>query len=185
MGGICPRGFYCPSGSVHPLPCTPGMACTRAGLSQPDAACQEGYYCRAQSSSATPRDDTLEGDGGNRCRPGFYCPAASAWPLACPIGTYNPDFLATSVSACRVCPARTYCGSLGLSAPSDYCPAGYFCVAGSTTPRPTSGLCPPGHFCILGSAAPSPCPTGTYQPSSGSTSCIACPAGFSCTSTTK
>jgi hypothetical protein len=185
MGGRCPVGHFCPEGAVHAVPCTPGAACTRQGLPAPDATCQAGYYCRSTASTATPTDDALEGQGGNRCRPGFYCPAGSAWPVPCSPGTYNPDYLAQAPSACRACPARTHCASAGLAAPTGYCEAGYFCAAGATSSRPAAGLCPAGHYCVLGSAEAVACAAGTFQPRQGSVACVSCPAGYKCTATAK
>lgn len=43
-GGPCPEGFYCPEGTVQPVPCKPGTfaAVTHAAKCEP---CLPGWYC--------------------------------------------------------------------------------------------------------------------------------------------
>ena len=62
------------------------------------------------------------------------------------------------------------------------CEAGFFCVAGSKSPRPAP--CTAGKKCPTGSAAVSACPNGTYQNNNQQADCIACPAGYFCYSLT-
>ena len=35
-GGICPEGYYCPSGASAPEVCTPGSYCSQSGLGTPE-----------------------------------------------------------------------------------------------------------------------------------------------------
>lgn len=74
----------------------------------------------------------------------------------------------------------------------DKCHPGFYCLEGSTTPRPLgihSGLggdvCPKGHYCPAGtkSATEYPCPAGKYSLSRGLRAegeCHPCPKGFFC-----
>ena len=74
VGGPCPRGYYCPSGSSAPLacppstyqpstgrsvisqclPCTPGSYCGSFALTAPTGLCSAGYYCKNSSSTSIP-----------------------------------------------------------------------------------------------------------------------------------
>lgn len=54
-----------------------------------------------------------------------------------------------------------FCEGEGLTQPSGECAAGFYCQAGSTTPRQEaenwpegSGKCPPGHYCPQGKVCP-------------------------------
>lgn len=38
---------------------------------------------------------------------GYYCPPGSTNQIACPIGTYNPSFMATSLASCLPCSTAT------------------------------------------------------------------------------
>lgn len=97
----------------------------------------------------------------------MYCPEGSSQPLQCP--------------------ARKYCGGEALPAPSADCAAGYYCVGGSKTDRPTDGVtgaeCPEGSYCIEGSATPAPCPNGTFSNTTKNEKvedCVDCTSGFYC-----
>lgn len=61
----------------------------------------------------------------------------------------------------------------------------FYCIAGSTTPRPTDGIsgapCPVGHYCPSGSEIPTPCLPGTYMAEThGKERCPSCPEGMYC-----
>ena len=59
------------------------------------------------------------------------------------------------------------------------CEPGYFCEMASTSPTPPGGWCPAGGYCPDGRLFIK-CPSGTYNPTSGSFSpeaCVACPPG--------
>lgn len=48
---------------------------------------------------------------------GHFCPAGTALPQPCPLGTFNNETGADSLSLCAACPSGVYCGSYGASAP--------------------------------------------------------------------
>ena len=91
-----------------------------------------------------------------------------------------------SQADCWPCTAGQYCEKPGLSYPTGPCNAGYYCPGNDTisVPDPNHRLCPPGHMCPVGSSQPLGCPAGTSQPDAGKDTCIACPAGYYCKSST-
>ena len=112
--------------------------------------------------SQTPGGAHL-GEGGD-CPIGHYCPIGTTEPLPCHPGTYSDN---TRQAVC------------------DECPAGYYCLANSTTY--TTQVCPAGYYCTNGTrhAYEFPCPHGTYSTFTGRTSvddCQLCPPGQYCES---
>ena len=97
---------------------------------------------------------------------------------ACPPGTYNSLYGATSVQGCVPCPPGKYCQGQGNILPTGKCFSGYFCNGSSTTP--TEFTTPPGYFSPNGSSAAVACLPGTYNGNFAQGSCRPCPAGFSC-----
>nr|DBA16528.1 TPA: hypothetical protein GDO54_003912 [Pyxicephalus adspersus] len=178
----CPRGYYNPDPRTHSLdsclPCTPGHYCGVEGLSTVSGECDPGWFC--VSAAWTPQPFDLDNytsanclcpatSTGGKCLPGFYCPGGTAEPISCAPGLY--------------------CEEAGLAVPSGECAAGYFCINGATTPKPTDSIrgniCPPGTFCPNGSHHPQLCPAGTFSAdySLGNVSqCKPCPAGYYCQS---
>ena len=123
--------------------------------------CDPGYFCSGGTTAARPVTK------GGKCLNGTYCPEESSQPL--------------------LCPARKYCGSEALPAPSDDCAAGYYCIGGSTTPRPKDGItgneCPAGAYCIAGSSIYVRCPEGTYSNATRNErveDCANCTSGYYC-----
>jgi hypothetical protein len=49
---------------------------------------------------------------------------------------------------------------------SQQCNPGYYCTGEATVPNPTDGttgnICPAGSYCVAGSTSAYPCPIGTY-----------------------
>ena len=68
-GGLCQKGYYCPTGSHDPLPCPEGMYCNQTGLSLPTGDCDPGYYCSSAAIRADPQDISK----GGLCPEGRYC----------------------------------------------------------------------------------------------------------------
>ena len=116
-----------------------------------------GYYC--QESGTVDYQPFL-------CPDGHYCPTGTKFPnqFPCPAGTYNPIANQTSRSvACLPCPAGNYC------------------VAGSSQPA----ICPPGYYCPIGTGARTQfaCHAGFYNDETGLknyTECKPCPPGSYC-----
>lgn len=48
---------------------------------------------------------------------GHFCPAGTALPLPCPLGTHSNQTGAHSLSSCTFCPSGVYCSSFGSSTP--------------------------------------------------------------------
>lgn len=67
---------------------------------------------------------------------GFYCPNATATPVACPKGT----FCATSgLTVATNCTASFYCNTTQATAVSGLCAPGFYCAAGSIDEQGSSG----------------------------------------------
>jgi hypothetical protein len=132
------------------------------------------------------------------CPPGFYCPALSGVPTACPAGTFNVYPGQTSISSCEICNEGYFCplqtANKGtLCSPGYYCPAGrglpLACPAGTFGGAARRGLiavtqclnCTAGHYCPgTGYPDPVPCPAGQYGPTEGASQCYPCTAGYAC-----
>ena len=186
----CRNGYYCPERTgASQFPCPAGRYSDSA-LSYPSYSsfslcklCDAGYYCSGSTSNllnvtgeCSAGYYCLEGSintfGGASvnatliCPPGYYCPARTAVPIYCPVGTFSSASGNIKLSDCINCTAGFYCNNTGLSLPSGPCQAGYFCNSGSSISNPTDtvhgNLCNFGGFCPTGSAFTSPCPAGTY-----------------------
>jgi hypothetical protein len=164
----CPRGYICPGfGRVSPAICPNGFVCSKLGLRNPNLRCLAGYFCPNGTETVDPfRNDTTLRP--YPCSPGTYCLTGAGYKEV-----LNGNFL--------------YAQS---------CTAGFFCEAGSNSPR-GSGLCPPGFVCPTGTAVPVPTPKGSYAELNGTivaekclpgfyaptietTQCYPCPPGTSC-----
>lgn len=160
-GALCPEGYYCPEGtsdytqtpcrngtygnysgmvdSSDCIPCDPGKACVGLALTQPNAICMAGYFCRNGAYSDQPKDG---GTTGDLCTVGSYCPEGTGEPIQCPAGSFSNT---TQLTECYDCPP------------------GYYCVDGENALR-----CPKGRYCPGNNTAYQPmCPTGTYNPDFG------------------
>ncbi|CDJ50229.1 hypothetical protein, conserved [Eimeria brunetti] len=183
-GGPCPAGAYCPTQAKFARPCPPGMYCGRSLLTAPQGPCSAGSFCgnTAQSDSPSgPTDVCPSRTVGGLCPSGYYCPPGASMPLACPVGTLRVHRSGRELSACDPCPEGKYCPSPGLSRDAGACAAGFYCPERSTDMA--ENICPAGTRCGSGESEPQPCSPGTYQVDQGSGSCVACPAGFYCATT--
>nr|XP_048683105.1 signal peptide, CUB and EGF-like domain-containing protein 3 [Caretta caretta] len=87
-GGKCLAGFYCPEGSLEPIPCPPGFYCQVSGLSEPSGKCAAGFYCTGGAASSKPMD----GATGNICPLGTYCSEYLECPEPGMLGLLISDF---------------------------------------------------------------------------------------------
>lgn len=100
IGIACPAGYYCPAGTVKPIPCTvgtynptaassgsgaciscdAGSYCDEEGLTYVKGVCSAGYFCTTGAPSATPAINlTLTANAAYAtlygiCPRGYYCP---------------------------------------------------------------------------------------------------------------
>ena len=58
--------------------------------------CMAGYLCYGRTNKKYPT--IYNQHNGEICPKGFYCPGASFVGTACPIGTYNSDFGAITLT---------------------------------------------------------------------------------------
>ncbi|XP_056230180.1 uncharacterized protein LOC130167724 [Seriola aureovittata] len=96
------------------------------------------------------------------------------------IGTFLGKSAAESVADCVACYPGFYCPSWAQISADLLCPPGWFCPPGSMSGHQPGCQCPPGHACPHGSAQPAICSSGTFQYSSGQSTCNTCPPGFYC-----
>ena len=54
-------GEFCPEGSSHPTPCTPGHFCAVDFMNDTSGECDPGYYCTASAKVANPNDGNVTG----------------------------------------------------------------------------------------------------------------------------
>ncbi|EDO27560.1 predicted protein, partial [Nematostella vectensis] len=210
-GGVCPPGYYCLKGTreatQYPCPngtyndqwgrvqmseclaCPGGKACTGVGLKYWTGVCRAGHYCKGGSTTPTPDD----GVTGNVCPIGKHCPTGSSEPKDCAPGTFRQNTKLRKEQDCWPCKGGKYCEGHGAkefpSSNSGDCAAGFYCVQGVNTPRPSTnfsgigGVCPPGAYCPLGTAEPIGCPNGTFSNVSQLESagdCTLCSDGMYC-----
>ncbi|GFS22362.1 fibrillin-1-like [Elysia marginata] len=171
-GGQCQPGYYCPQGSHEPVACTEGNYCATPGLYTVTSQCKAGYYCDRGASIEDPTD----GITGNICPPGRYCGLGTGVDQPrCPLGTFSNQTGNQVVSDCTNCTQGYYCGSLGLTEPTDKCAEGYFCPTGQEISSPFP--CAQGYYCPAGSHEMIHCPSGTYQDETAQGTCKTCPSG--------
>lgn len=156
----CTIGHYCPDGTESQLPCPLGYigrdppltgsyttlnnACETCpegtyGIDPNRTQCEvctEGYVCLEGTKSSHPA--SIELDNGYPCPPGFYCPVGSVQGIACPNGTYQPDYRAVNESYCRLCPANSY-QNLGGQASCLPCSTSAYSAEGATKCTCTGG----------------------------------------------
>ena len=142
--------------------------------------CSAGFYCQSGAI-----DETGIGTGiGGACPVGYWCGNNTVTPVACLPGTYQPSTGASASSDCLPCPAGMYCAFNASVAPTGQCSAGYYCLEGSSTPKPTGNngdVCPLGSYCPAQSAEPQPCPAGTFNNETTQFTCHICTEGYYCT----
>lgn len=175
-GSVCPQGTFCVSGSSTATSCTAGSYCLTQGIGVVSGACSPGYYCNSGSTTPVP----VNGVMGNICSQGNYCPSGSSTQTGCTSGTYGAGIGLTAQGDCTSCPYGYYCGTSGLSSPTGPCSSGYYCIGGQTSSTPTGATCNTGSYCPAGSFESIPCGVGTYQSSTGQSSCLTCPPGLVC-----
>ena len=168
IGGICPRGHYCPTGSINPIPCQAGTFSSREGANECQI-CPAGFFCPVMTSDYTTYP----------CPAGTFCVKGSQVPQSCPSGTFSAKLELKHVSECQSCSPGQFCAQPGLVKPTGQCLGGYFCSEGSSTSRQNE--CPIGFYCPRGSSTPTLCEAGYYCPVKLlNSSYMPCSAGYFC-----
>jgi hypothetical protein len=204
----CPQGFYCPSGTIVPVPCPIGTYNDEyLKKAETDCkSCSSGYYCPTRGQAFAVDECPLGYYCDSRAtKPDWYtcpiskfCPSGTGVPLDCPDGTYLNTGLALDYTDCTPCTPGYYCEGQGKTfaqitdvndASSTYalCSAGYYCTQGSSIATPISmtgigDLCPTGHYCPTGTITPLKCPIGTFARQTGQVVCDGCLEGYFCPS---
>lgn len=160
--------------------CTPGMYCQTEGLTEPTGNCTIGHFCSGGAINQAP----LSLSYGDTCPAGYYCPAGTGQPIACPLGTFSPTTGRGILSDCLDCTPGMYCDTQGRTNYTGPCTEGYFCSGKASDPAPTDGttgnICPTGAYCPTGSPSPIPCNDGWYMNHTGAALCDVCPPRFYC-----
>ncbi|XP_064629300.1 uncharacterized protein LOC135488587 [Lineus longissimus] len=155
IGQPCPRGYFCPDGTVEPQMCPPDLFIDIEGaVSELECDyCPAGRICF--TGVPVPQ----------MCPKGFYC-HYNETIRPCPARTYNDLLGAMNTTWCKPCPAGYWCGEEGMSNYSiSPCPPGSYCTSAIYKPEPCPSssfrklpgaggvadchLCPPGRFCFL------------------------------------
>ena len=155
---LCPKGWYCPSGSAGKLLCSAGYYCpdgSTASDGRPILAdsgrCQVGSSCLCPAGRyCLEGQDTWIGSGP--CKPGFYClhGASERTGHGPCLGGHFCESGASSPNGHGLCHAGSYCPEASTTAAMFICPSGSYCEEGSE--KPTS-LCSPGHYCKPGAGS--------------------------------
>eukprot|EP01022_Parablepharisma_sp_SALTPOND_P009167 TRINITY_DN1381_c0_g1_i1.p1 TRINITY_DN1381_c0_g1~~TRINITY_DN1381_c0_g1_i1.p1 ORF type:complete len:3672 (+),score=433.12 TRINITY_DN1381_c0_g1_i1:8055-19070(+) len=120
----CSAGETCPAGSKYPIKCVAGQISKKtedgvlvcqtcppgtysvSGLSTRCETCEPGFVCLGGTNAKFPW--SVKYHKGYKCPQGAYCPAGSAEPTLCPVGTYNAFEGEYSATACMLCKANTF-----------------------------------------------------------------------------
>ncbi|OAF72051.1 hypothetical protein A3Q56_00182 [Intoshia linei] len=202
----CPKGFYCPDGTISIIPCPVGTsnaitsqtsltACvnciigkyTDTSGSTSCTTCKPGYKCENVGTfqpiiclAGTYSD----GKTCKTCESGFYCPTDGlSNHIACPANQYS---LTTGATTCELCPVDYKCTTTTITkcADTEYSDIGVVtctsCTAGKIINAMGTGCydCPGGFDCSSGTN-PTPCNYGYYSATSENT-CTPCTAGYHC-----
>jgi hypothetical protein len=188
-GTQCPPSFYCPVGSVVPLPCpfppticpqmgqypTPLSLCPLAGTAQPAPACQTCVGLPSNAFWTSNSDPSCPAC----CVVNHYRYTASACNLqpdssVCGAGEYMPTPLpcAMSVQSCTTCPAPSSPGFDHVNASVRSAVQGYGIASGCSQTACAAG------FRMVNGTSCSPCAPGTFKAWVGNdTACVACGEG--------
>jgi hypothetical protein len=175
---FCPAGMSCAdAGTVEPAECGAGHYCPRGTVKPDQYPCPQGTYTEKTNLTVAERCEPCS--VGKACDFGEAVEASIA---TCKPGHYCP--VGTALSRETPCDAGTFSTATGLAEQSQCtdCPAGAYCVKGSSTP---TGVCPKGFYCPVKTREPFAfqCPAGSYTLGIGSQSiddCIFCPLGHYC-----
>ena len=184
---ICPTHSSSPSGSSNISACI-----CHAGYYSVDNLCYEctrDHYCVGDETRQTCPSNSFSVPGSTQlsdCKCGHgYTGDASSGCTACPTGTYK---LLNGSSACESCSANTYSSVTARTSTCDPCPSNTVSPLGSDALADcvsATGYYTSDSSGDIGSTGENvvACPTGTYQPATGMTTCVECGSGFYSTAT--
>jgi hypothetical protein len=171
--------------------------------------CGKGYICgpyvtspfgyKSPNGTYAPHERNVN---FTLCEPGYFQPVSGQKDcIACPVPYICPDF---GLHQPLLCPAGFVCDKIGLSFPSQRCPRGHYCLAGTGTNHiidPTSGSnltctdhlnstllsrillspfpCPIGYYCRDGVSTTTPIPGNFSTPQKCFNGYICPPGSFS------
>jgi hypothetical protein len=168
---ICTPGSYCINGLK--LPCPPGLFGNVTGLRTVNCSgpCQPGQFCPQGSVTPLPCPKGTYGavekltnsSCSGRCQQGYFCPEGSISPRErpCPPGRYGPVEGLSSYDCSNVCESASDEWGGQYCIPN-YCEAGYFCPAGSSSAQ-QNPCGSPSLYCPTGVALPLPVEIGFYS----------------------
>jgi hypothetical protein len=125
----CPRGYYCPVTSIHPIKCPAGTYGADLGM--------ENDIC------------------SGKCIPGYWCPSGSisSMEVACEAGRYGKDYGLTTRECSLICELSSAPNATSSDGTKfceiTYCAAGYYCPLASISATQikcgaSNMYCPPG-----------------------------------------
>jgi len=150
----CPPGYFCPVGTVNPLPCVAGTWSNASNLAHGCPSVDPGHFSSAGSTRQRP------------CNPGSVAPVGGLSECqACPPGSHQRS---TGATQCAICPANSYCPE-GTSHPLS-CESGAGIPNAVTLEAGSSG------------SGDCRCKKGYYDDESlpGQIHCTICPSGVDC-----
>ena len=93
--------------------CSVGMYCEGLGNVVPDGFCIAGQFCYRGARSPVPDANNALFPNNGPCWPGHYCPNGTAYPEACPAGSWRNETAGESVNDCAPCIGGYYCQTGG------------------------------------------------------------------------
>jgi hypothetical protein len=174
---ICAAGHYCPTGSdtTTKFQWPAGTYSSSTGLkaSSECLVCPAGQYCTIGSLSPS-----------GTWSAGHWCPEGSqtATQNACAAGTFSASTGLKTSNECTVCPLGSICATTGMTASVEWAAGTYGSQTGLGAGGTTWTACPAGHYCVQGSTEPTVCGKGKYSPIStvSAAGCLKCTAGKYC-----
>ena len=190
MHGLCPIGYYCEEGTIHPKPCPVGTYGTDPGYAAATECrvCPATYYCDEVGLTLQ-----IIQSRNKICDAGYYCPGDD--PAGTGIGATKPHPTDLNTEGGAICPAGAYCPSASSaftqcpggeyetregSDACQECPEGYYCngdpatsascvlndssvCLGTQTPIECSSDDSLPGYCPAGSTLPTECPAGRFS----------------------
>ncbi len=173
-GGLCPAGAYCPyEATVTPVPCERGSYCPLGSLLP--RPCHNGTFGNRSNLTSASECTVVP--------PGFFAPAGSDRPIACPVGYIAP---AARSGQCVPCAPGSFQNVAGRHECKP-CPLGSYCPAGSPDPigcENGAGISNAVTL-IVRASSPSDCQCkpdyyNSASDESANLNCTACPYGTDC-----